>query len=362
MDEKRGKVNGAQLLLLRRIATCLILGRASTHAYAKRALKIIGHPSLWDHRKSPATPLYPANHVGSADELVAPIKEKKCPMRSELPRIGVLVRRDIKMRHKWTDPEHMVVLYLAKAYSDTRWKADRLATKLLRTTGVTASSLQMAIGNFRSLLNLGGLKNTSKAQRTIFVKYGPLNTGLIRQIAQESLAHQVVLASKNAGSRHVAVKLKLSPAITRRKYALPSFLHSRLSQESYVRWLHRKAVAHAKRDRKRGNDTVKNAQYKIAIHHAVCACNGRDAYTHESLAWELVSKYDNAASKAGRREYKAQFSRLPTVDHVGDGKGAADFRICAWRTNDAKSDMTLKEFVRLCRKVVQAQGSMKRFH
>ena len=26
-------------------------------------------------------------------------------------------------------------------------------------------------------------------------------------------------------------------------------------------------------------------------------------------------------------------------DHVGDGLGAADFKICAWRTNDAKHDL-----------------------
>jgi hypothetical protein len=43
---------------------------------------------------------------------------------------------------------------------------------------------------------------------------------------------------------------------------------------------------------------------------------------------------------------------LPTVDHVGDGLGAADFKICGWRTNDSKTDMTHQEFVAFCRRVV----------
>jgi len=57
--------------------------------------------------------------------------------------------------------------------------------------------------------------------------------------------------------------------------------------------------------------------------------------------------------KSGYRTYKAGFALLPTVDHVGDGLGEADFKICAWRTNDAKSDLTHDEFVALCRRVVK---------
>jgi hypothetical protein len=56
----------------------------------------------------------------------------------------------------------------------------------------------------------------------------------------------------------------------------------------------------------------------------------------------------------GGREYKARFALLPSVDHVADGTGPADFRMCAWRTNDAKSDLSYQEFLDLCRKVVTA--------
>ena len=80
--------------------------------------------------------------------------------------------------------------------------------------------------------------------------------------------------------------------------------------------------------------------------------NGCDFYTGEKLDWKLVSKYRNDASKRGRREYKRAFALLPTVDHVTDGKGKADFVICAWRTNDSKSDQSYEEFEELCRKIL----------
>ena len=35
------------------------------------------------------------------------------------------------------------------------------------------------------------------------------------------------------------------------KYQLPPFLEGELTCQAYVRWLHRKAQAHARRDRKR---------------------------------------------------------------------------------------------------------------
>ena len=44
---------------------------------------------------------------------------------------------------------------------------------------------------------------------------------------------------------------------------------------------------------------------------------------------------------------------MPTVDHVGDGLGEAEFKICAWRTNDAKSDLSYPEFIELCCKVAE---------
>ena len=141
--------------------------------------------------------------------------------------------------------------------------------------------------------------------------------------------------------------------LSRKRYVLPSWLAGRVTEEAYVRWLQRRAIAHVRRDRKRGNRTATVSAYKQAIHAAVESCRGVDAYTGEPLAWELISRYDNDQSKRRKREYKHRFALLPTVDHVGDGKRRADFAICAWRTNDAKHDLTLEEFVALCRRVIR---------
>ena len=137
-----------------------------------------------------------------------------------------------------------------------------------------------------------------------------------------------------------------------RKYQRPDFLGSAATQESYEKWLHGRAVAHVKRDRARGNTTATNELYKIAIHRAVLNSEGRDHYTGEILDWSLLGRYSNEESKAHGRRYKATLALLPSVDHVGDGLGEADFKVCAWRTNDAKNDLTHDEFVALCRRVV----------
>jgi hypothetical protein len=144
-----------------------------------------------------------------------------------------------------------------------------------------------------------------------------------------------------------------------RKYQIPKFLEDTVTQAYYEKWLHRKAVAHFRRDRKRGNKTATNEKYKIAIHKAVSDSKGKDAYTREKLNWTLLSKYDNKASKKHGRNYKKRFALLPSVDHVGDGTGPVDFKICAWRTNDAKSDLSYKEFVELCRKIVKVANNKR---
>ena len=139
---------------------------------------------------------------------------------------------------------------------------------------------------------------------------------------------------------------------TTRKYQRPEFLSSKLTQASYEKWLSGRADAHVTRDRKRGNTTATIEAYKTAIHRAVLSSAGLDHYTGEALDWSLAGQYSNAESKANGRRYKATLALLPSVDHVGDGKGAADFKLCAWRTNDAKSDLSHDDFVALCRRVV----------
>jgi hypothetical protein len=136
------------------------------------------------------------------------------------------------------------------------------------------------------------------------------------------------------------------------KQQLPVFLRNRCTEDAYGRWLRRRASAHVRRDRKRGFAKSTVATYKTAIHEAVVASGGRDAYTGKPLRWDLISRYDNAASKAGRTKYKHKFGDLPSVDHVGGGGERPRFRICAWRTNDAKHDLPYEDFVALCHDVI----------
>lgn len=136
-----------------------------------------------------------------------------------------------------------------------------------------------------------------------------------------------------------------------RKHTMPIFLDGVVSADAYERWLARKAGAHVKRDRKRGHSCT-NSTYKEAIHAAVLLSNGVDAYTGERLNWSLISTYKNEDSQAGRHAYKAGFALLPTVDHLSSDAVEASFRICAWRTNDAKNDLSVAAFLDLCHKVL----------
>ncbi len=133
---------------------------------------------------------------------------------------------------------------------------------------------------------------------------------------------------------------------------LPNALKGLTTQDEYNRWLHRRAAGHVRRDRKRGKKSATTSNYKMAIHQAVCDSAGKDAYTGELLDWKLLNQYNNKKSHKGKSNYKAKFSLLPTPDHVGNGSGPAKFKICAWRTNDAKNDLSLEDFVALCKKVV----------
>ncbi len=137
------------------------------------------------------------------------------------------------------------------------------------------------------------------------------------------------------------------------KYQLPDFLSlAGLTQVAYEKWLNGRAVAHVKRDKGRGNTKATNEVYKIAIHRAVIHSGGVDWYTGELLDWSLIGRYRNEESKAKRRSYKAAMALMPSIDHVSDGLGDAEFKISALRTNGAKSDLTHAEFVSLCRRVV----------
>ena len=144
------------------------------------------------------------------------------------------------------------------------------------------------------------------------------------------------------------------------RYELPEFLEGLCTPGEYRRWLSRAASRHVRRDRKRGNTCATRESYERAIHEAALRKGQTDAHTGERLDRTLISTYDNKKAKERGRDYKKSFGDMPTVDHVSDGLGPADFCICSWRTNDCKSDLGLEEFIALCKKVVTYSGRVKR--
>jgi hypothetical protein len=140
-------------------------------------------------------------------------------------------------------------------------------------------------------------------------------------------------------------------------YKLPTVLEGKCSQKDYLHWLQVKAVAHVKRDKKRGNLSVATKSYRDAIHKAVCDGGDLDAYTGRPLRWDLIRKYDNAESKAGKRLYKKKFADLPTVDHQDDGMREPSFKICAWQTNDCKNDLSIEDLIKFCKTILEFESA-----
>ena len=118
----------------------------------------------------------------------------------------------------------------------------------------------------------------------------------------------------------------------------------------YLGSLQRIAVSLSKRDQKRGS-TGKVQQYRLTIHQEVMAPEGREHWTGEWLDWDLINTYDNGEAAASKGEHKRQYAMLPTIDHHSN-RPEPDFVICAWRTNDAKHDMTPEELLTFCRAVI----------
>ncbi len=73
---------------------------------------------------------------------------------------------------------------------------------------------------------------------------------------------------------------------------MPAFLDGHVLPETYEYWLQAKAIAHSRRDRKRGHKCTVVA-YREAIHAAVVQSQGKDAYTGGKLHWHLISQYRN---------------------------------------------------------------------
>lgn len=142
------------------------------------------------------------------------------------------------------------------------------------------------------------------------------------------------------------------------RYSLPSFLEQKVTQSQYFQWLSRKARAHVKRDTRDGNQSAEFGAYRDAIHQAVVQSQGRDAYTGELLAWNLIGKFRNEDARRLGRGVIREYALLPTVDHLADRRAGTGFAICGLRINTVKSCLTLAELRAVCRQLLlhEAQG------
>jgi hypothetical protein len=142
------------------------------------------------------------------------------------------------------------------------------------------------------------------------------------------------------------------------KYPPPTFLPN-LKSDAYGKWLQRKAQTNVNRDRKRGNKTAKIGEYKKAIHQTLKKSNGKDYYTGKKLDWAKLNQWNNEEAKSDGRNYKKKFRNSPSVDHVGNGLGKPNFKICSWCVNDAKNDLTENEFIELCKQILEYRKRKK---
>jgi len=122
---------------------------------------------------------------------------------------------------------------------------------------------------------------------------------------------------------------------------LPPFLVGIVEKSEYKRWLDKRVRAHVRAHYKRfkGTKDPNRKKCREDIHKAVKDSLGKDDYTKEQLKWTLLNE-------PGRQPLK------PTVDHNWE-KGTCKFKICSFKTNDAKSDLSYGDFVELCRKIIK---------
>ena len=139
-----------------------------------------------------------------------------------------------------------------------------------------------------------------------------------------------------------------------KKIEAPSFITGGEVRKKYKKWLYSKADSHYKRDSKIHNNKFSKSDYRIALHEAVKLSEGLDHYTGKKLDWHLIGSWDNKKAKE-IQGYKRKFKNLPTLEHVyrEDVSITLEFVICGWAVNDAKNDLSIDEFIELCKEVVE---------
>ena len=139
------------------------------------------------------------------------------------------------------------------------------------------------------------------------------------------------------------------------EYSIPAFLRGQCTAQRYRVWIFAKATANYKRDSGRGNNEITRQAYRKAIHQAVIASGGVDAYTGLPLDWHLIGTYDNETSREQGEPIRKDWGTCRQSITSGMGLGRQTSRSASWPQR-RQNDLTIEEFIELCKQVLRGQG------
>jgi hypothetical protein len=173
--------------------------------------------------------------------------------------------------------------------------------------------------------------------------------------AEQTPLEFIALCKKIASYRgkaalHRRRKTFKAPAL----YFLPDFLNGVLSLDQYRKWIEDKAHHVFVKDQKRHRPCVAGhscADYKMAVHQAICSNGPLDPFTGEEMGWKLVGVLDPDKAREDKRIFARKYGTLPSIDHIDPAAIELDFEVCSLLVNTCKNNLTADEFVGLCKKV-----------
>jgi hypothetical protein len=142
-------------------------------------------------------------------------------------------------------------------------------------------------------------------------------------------------------------------------YPCPAWLKCRgITDSEYARWLEKQTKGVWTRELSRDVKAHSNrADLKQALHRAAHESDGHDPYSgvrfdvkHFRAGWT-----DGQAHLRGNRHHRTLRRNMPSFDHV-KGLARPIYQLCTRETNSAKSYMSPKQFVDLCRRVARHRG------
>jgi hypothetical protein len=141
-------------------------------------------------------------------------------------------------------------------------------------------------------------------------------------------------------------------------YFPPSFLEGIMTVDQYRNRLESKSHHMFVKDKRRKRKCVSGrtcAEYKMAMHLAICANGLLDPFTGEPMDWSLFG-VDPKKATGENRDFMKKYGLMPTIDHKDPYSDGLDFEVCSYLVNACKNNLDPDGFVELCKKVVAFRG------